>query len=181
MAIFRLSGGGYPQYILRKAQELNNDQETVESKFFSLYDKILNYWFPPTAGYDVSPRWTIPDIRKAVDFTITFVIEHHQRPLLLVEIKPPSDFHVESGREGAIIQIIQRLDEIGPTNEHLDRLYAISAIGKKWRACYVSKGKDSKGGQPVRGVANTASLRSADPIVGILTLHPMSLSLRSKA
>ena len=144
-------------------QELNNDQGTVESKFFSLYDKILNYWFPPTAGYDVSPHWIIPDIRKAVDFTITFAIEQHQRPLLLVEIKPPSDFHVESGREGAIIQIIQRLDEIGPTNEHLDRLYAISAIGKKWRACYVSKGKDSKSGQPVRGVANTASLRSADP------------------
>ena len=44
----------------------------------------------------------------------------------------------------------------------MDRLYAISAIGKKWRACYISKGSDSRGGQPVRGVANTDSLRSAD-------------------
>ena len=148
---------------MTKAQELNNDQETIESKFYPLYDKILNYWFPPTDGYDVSPQWTIPDIRKSVDFTITFVIEHRQRPLLLVEIKPPSDFRVESGRDAAIIQIIQHLDEIGPTNKHLDRLYAISAIGKKWRACSVSKGEDSKSGQPVRGVANTASLGSAGP------------------
>jgi hypothetical protein len=147
---------------LTKAVELNNDQETVDSKFFPLYDKILNYWFPPADGYDVSPQWTIPDTRKSVDFTITFVVELRQQPLLLVEIKPPSDFRVDSGREAAIIQIIQRLDEIGPTNQHLDRLYAISAIGKKWRVCYTSKGNDSRGGQPVRGVANTASLRSAD-------------------
>lgn len=160
--LFRLSGGGYPQCILTKAGELNNDRETVESKFYPLYDKILNYWFPPADGYDVCPQWTLPDIRKSVDFTITFVIELHQRPLLLVEIRPPSDFHVDSGREAAIIQIRQRLDEIGSTNQHLDRLYAISAIGKKWRACYVSKGDDSRGGQPVRGVANAVSLRSAD-------------------
>ena len=144
---------------MTKAQELNNDQEYIESKFYPLYDKILNYWFPPADGYDVSPQWTIPNIRRSVDFTITFVIEYHQRPLLL---KPPSDFHVESGREAAVIQVIQRLDEIGPTN-HLDRLYAISAVGKNWRACYALKGKDSKDGQPVQGVANTASLRSADP------------------
>lgn len=160
--LLRLSGGGYPQCILTKAGELNNDRETVESKFYPLYDKILNYWFPPADGYDVCPQWTLPDIRKSVDFTITFVIELHQRPLLLVEIRPPSDFHVDSGREAAIIQIRQRLDEIGSTNQHLDRLYAISAIGKKWRACYVSKGDDSRGGQPVRGVANAVSLRSAD-------------------
>ena len=91
-----LFSGGDSQYILTKAVELNNDQETIKSKFYSLYDKILNY------------------------FTITFVIEHHQRPLLLVEIKPPSDFHAESGREAAIIQIIKHLGEIGPTYEHLD-------------------------------------------------------------
>ena len=60
-AVFRLSGGGYPQYILTKAQELNNDRETIESTFYPLYNKILNYWFPPTDGYDVSPQWTIPD------------------------------------------------------------------------------------------------------------------------
>ena len=39
-AVFRLSGGGYPQYISTKAVELNNDQATVESKFYPLYDKI---------------------------------------------------------------------------------------------------------------------------------------------
>jgi hypothetical protein len=146
---------------LTKAQELNNDHETIESKFYAFYNHILNYWFPDTDGYDVNPQWTIPATPKLVDFTVT--VQHCELPLLLVEIKAPSKFHLESGRREAITQIIDRLDDIGPTNQHVQRLYAISAIGKRWRACSIAKGKKSKGGQPVRGVANTASLRSPDP------------------
>ena len=70
---------------------------------------------------------------------------------------------MDSGRDAAIVQVIQRLDEIGPNNQHADRLYAISAVGKKWRACYALKGNGSKCGQPVRGVAEASSLRSAKP------------------
>ncbi|KAK0219675.1 hypothetical protein EDD85DRAFT_336073 [Armillaria nabsnona] len=97
--VLRLRGGGYPQYILAKAVELSNDNETTEAKFYPLYDKILNYWFPPTDGFDVSPQWVIPDNRKAADFAIAFVIEFHRRPLLLVEIKSRLDFRLDSGRD----------------------------------------------------------------------------------
>jgi hypothetical protein len=161
--VLHLRGGGYPQYILIKAAELNDDNESIETKFYPLYVKILNYWFPPTKGYDISPQWTIPGSRKFIDFAITFVIEHEHHPLLLVEIKPPSDFQFDSGRNNAIFQVIQRLDEIGPDNKYADRLYAISAIGKRWRACYALKGNSSQGGQPVNGVSETNSLTSADP------------------
>ncbi|KAH8977534.1 hypothetical protein EDB86DRAFT_3002938 [Lactarius hatsudake] len=95
--------------------------------------------------------------------TITFVIEHRQRPLLLIDVKPPSDFHLDSRRQGAISQIKQYLDEVGPTNQYVERLYAISAIRKRWRAGYTTKGKGSKGAQPVRGVASVNSLKSAGP------------------
>jgi len=160
--VLRVRGGAPPAYIVTKATELNNDNETIETKFYPLFDKILNFWFPPAEGFDVNPQWTIPDTRKAVDFTITFVVAHAQRILLIVEIKPPSDFHLDSGREAAIVQIMQRLDEIGPSNTHLDRLYAISAVGKRWRACYSRKLKGSKNAQAVRGIAVKTSLRSAD-------------------
>src|SRR6266566_4617119 len=157
--VLRLCGGGYPQYILNKATELNNDNESNERLFFPLYLKIFDYWFPPTEGYDICPWWTTPDNNS----TITCVIEHHEHPFLLVEIKPPSDFRSDSGRAAAIVQVTDHLDEIGPTNLHADRLFAVSAIGKRWRACYALKGKGSKGGQPVKGVAVKNSLRSADP------------------
>jgi hypothetical protein len=142
---------------------LDNDNEAMDTEFYPLYNDILNHWFPPADGYGVCPKWPIPESRKTFDFSITFVIEHHQHPLLLVEIKPASDFQLDSGRLAAIVQVIQRLDEIGPNNQHADRLYAISAIGKRWRACYALKGNGSESGQPVRGVAEADSLISAKP------------------
>ncbi|KAI0280425.1 ubiquitin-related domain-containing protein [Russula aff. rugulosa BPL654] len=139
--VLRLCGGSYPQYILTKAAELNNENETIESKFFPLYDKILNYWFPPSEGFDVCPQWTIPNSKNADDRSITFVIEHHQHPFLLVDIMPPSKFQLHSGRRAATFRPLCHLNDIGPNNLHADRLYAISAIGKRWRACYALCGK----------------------------------------
>jgi len=154
---------GYPLYILENAAKLSDDQETVESKFFPLYHKILNYWFPAADGYDVCPRWTMPGSRESEDSTITFVIEHQRRPLLLIGVQPPSalDQYSDAERELAIIAMVRHLNDIGPTNQHVERLYAISAIGKRWRACYVKKGKGSESGQPVTGVAAVDSLQSA--------------------
>lgn len=82
--------------------------------------------------------------------------------MLLVDIKPPSDFQFNSGRSTAISQVITYLDEIGPNNLYADRLYVISAIGKRWRACYTLKGKNIEGGWPVKGLAVKNSLSSTD-------------------
>ena len=134
--------------------QLNSDHEAVESKFFPLYDKILCYWFPEDDGYDVHPQWE-------PGYVITFIVKHLGWPLLLLEFKASADFHLESRRENAISHIMQHLDEIGPANQNVPRLYAISAIGKRWRASYVTKGNGSSGGQPVKGVAEMNSLRSS--------------------
>ena len=143
------------------AAYLNNDRETIKSVFFPLYNVILLYWFPGADGYHVCPHWAVPVPSKTVKF-VSYIIEHQGRPLLLLEVKPASDFHLDSGRVKAISQVIQRLVEIGPTNQDVQRLYAISAIGKKWRVGYVTKGNGSRGGQPVKGVAKLSSLRSSD-------------------
>lgn len=149
LLVLRLCGGSYPNYILAKAAALNNDTETTGSLFYPLYDKILNYWFPPTEDYDVCPCWSIPG-QYNVDSTITFVIEHHHHPLLLIEVKPPSHIHNETLREIAIAEISEHLHLVGPSNMYADQLYAISAIGKNWRACYALKGEGS--GQSVKGI-----------------------------
>ena len=161
--VLRLHGGGYPKYIVDQAARLNDEHETVKAKFHPLYVSILSYWFPPADGYHVSPHWIIEDATE--DRHISFVIkvpQEQELPLLLVEVKPPSDFHVDRKREAAITQITDRLDVIGPTNPY-PRLYAISVVGKRWRVSYVAKGEGSKGGQPVKGIAAVNSLRSADP------------------
>jgi hypothetical protein len=146
-----------------RAARLNDDRETVKSNFHAIYMQIFSYWFPPTDGYEVAPHWSIPGATK--DRYITLVVKRlqwHEPPLLVLEVKPPSDFHLDQKREAAITQMTKRLDVIGPTNQY-PRLYAISAIGKKWRASYVVQGEGSEGGQPVTGIAAVNSFRSADP------------------
>ena len=138
----------------------------LKSASYPLYDKILNYWFPTSEDYDVCPNWVVPDplllgSNDPEDYTISFIIGRQQQPLLLLEVKAPSDFYAIWGRKPAIQQLGHRLDVIGPTNQQAEQLYAISAIGKRWRAIYAAKGKGSR--QSVRGIAAVNSLRSADP------------------
>lgn len=157
--VLRLRGGSYPQYILDKAAELNDDNERDENKFFPLYDKILNYWFPPTEDYDVCPQWSIPGHKNWVDYSITYAVEHRRCPLLLVEVKPPSDLRSDTKRSIASNQVIVRLHEVNPVRPNVqdtNKLYSISAIGKRWRAWYVSV---DDGVQPVQGIAGVTSLK----------------------
>ncbi len=75
----------------------------------------------------------------------------------------PLDFHSDLTCSAAIGQVIEHLNVVGPTNQYADHLYAISAIGKKWRACYALKGKGSEDGHPVLDVAPADSLNAASP------------------
>jgi len=139
---------------------LNDDNESDERKFFSLYDKIVNYWFPSTEDYDITPKRPFSDSK---DLTIDFAIEHDHHPLLLIEIQPPLAFQSDLVRRIAIGRVINHLDKIGSKNLHTDRLYAISAFGKRWRACYILKGMNSEGARPVKGIAIKNSFRSGHP------------------
>jgi hypothetical protein len=94
--VLRLRGGGYPKYIVDQAARLNNEHVTVESKFHALYLNILSYWFPSADGYHVFPHWPVPDATE--DRHISFVIKlppWEEPPFLLLEVKPPSDFHLD--------------------------------------------------------------------------------------
>jgi hypothetical protein len=146
---------------------LNNDNENNEKKFYGLYNMILNHMFPPAENYIINPQWTVPNSRKTIDYTITALIEQEDEvrecPLLLVEIKAPSHIHSRSRRSNAIVQLMEHLDDVGPGNQHTDWLYAISAIGKQWRAYYAFCGRTSAGGQAVRGITEGRSLRGHSP------------------
>jgi hypothetical protein len=123
---------------------MNDERETNRAGSYALHLKILVYWFPPEDGYEVAPHWLIPNTTK--DRYITYVIKRLHGLhllLLLVEVKPPSDFHLDQKREAAITQITKRLDEIGPTNPH-PRLYAISAIGKSGEPFMLRKAREAR-------------------------------------
>jgi len=98
--------GSYPDFLMDHAASLNND-ETCKNMFYTIYSAILTYWFPALYGYVVSPLWPIPNPQTNND-SITFAVEHRRRPVLLLDVKPASDFRLDSGRENAISCINQR-------------------------------------------------------------------------
>lgn len=102
-------GRGYPQYLIKEASVLDDDNENLRNVFYGLYNKILFYWFPMTEGYAVAPYWNIPGSRKK----ITFVVLHRRRPLLLIDVKAPSHFKSDFKRRAAMEQVVQHLDESG--------------------------------------------------------------------
>jgi hypothetical protein len=158
--ILRLRGGGYPPHILYRAAALNNDNENVRNILYPFYLAILDYWFPAPEGYDIGPMWPIPGRENIVDSTITFVILLHEQVLLLIEVNAPSDFYLDAARDAALSLVLRRFDEIGPNNR-ADRLYAVSAFGKRWRACLKGGWRDNA--EPVDGVGEVNSLESANP------------------
>ncbi len=62
---------GYPQYILNKAAKLNNDEEITESKYFPLYGKILDYWFPAvTMSVQNGPSQTPEELKTSLSLSL---------------------------------------------------------------------------------------------------------------
>ena len=91
----------------------------------------MRHWLYTTFVMFIILYWTIYLWPRLLAFGTYICLTYPDRPLLLVEIKPPSKFHWDLGREAAILQVIWCLDNIGPTNVFADwLLYAISAIGK---------------------------------------------------
>jgi hypothetical protein len=60
----------YPDYIMKIAKELTDNNETDVTVFYPLYLAILLYWFP--AGFSIAPQWVIPGTDTSVDFAVNF-------------------------------------------------------------------------------------------------------------
>lgn len=124
----------WPAHIVAKSARLL-DTETIENKFYGLYNTILNECFPSTQ-FTVIPQYVTSEAMTggtgAIDFAITYVIEplNIESPVFFLEIKPPTHFDSISCRKLAENQIRSRFSQLA----HLVRvpkLYGVSAIGRQ--------------------------------------------------
>lgn len=124
----------WPTHIVQKSSRLL-DTETIENKFYPLYDDILNECFPRTT-FSISPQYATPMAQiggvGAIDFAITYVIEalDIDSPVLFIEVKPPSHLPIISARKEAENQVRRRFEEISHLVK-IPKLYGISAIGRQ--------------------------------------------------
>jgi hypothetical protein len=128
----------WPPHIVAKSASLL-DTETIENKFYGLYNIILNECFPATQ-FVVTPQYATAEARAGstgdiIDraFAITYVIERlnlESGPIFFVEIKPPTYLPSISTRKDAENQIRHRFLQLSHL-VRIPKLYGVSAIGRQ--------------------------------------------------
>lgn len=121
----------WPQYIINKSNRLP-DTETIENRFYGLYDDILTECFPRDQ-FSLFPQYATPQMRprsaESIDFMITYVVEANDSPIFFIEVKPPTHLPSASARKAAQNQVIDRFGDIGHLVK-IPNLCGISAIGR---------------------------------------------------
>ncbi|KAH8983293.1 hypothetical protein EDB92DRAFT_2106353 [Lactarius akahatsu] len=155
----------WPAHIVAKSSRLL-DTETIENKFYGLYNTILIECFPSTQ-FTITPQYATAGAQTggpgAIDFAITYVIESLDldSPVFFVEIKPPTHLPSLSARKDAENQIRTRFGQLA----HLVRvpkLYGVSAIGRQ--LSYYTYERAGGTIEPVALADSTSSIVDTAPI-----------------
>jgi len=105
-----------------------------ESDYQGPYNKLLNTLFPPDSDFVVVPQYLL-DSRNSADFVVMFEILLVNKPVLFLELKPPSHLNLLSKHQAADKHIRSRMTDVVATCP-LETLYAVSALGG--RLCFYS-------------------------------------------
>ncbi|KAF8804186.1 hypothetical protein BYT27DRAFT_7108114, partial [Phlegmacium glaucopus] len=111
--------------------------ETIENKFYGLYDAILNECFPSTQ-FTVTPQYPTAEAQVggigAINFAITYVIEplnvNLESPVFFIEIKPPTHLSSIAARKDAENQVWNRFRQLAHLVQ-VPKLYGVSAMGRQ--------------------------------------------------
>ncbi|KAF8339902.1 uncharacterized protein EI90DRAFT_3117677 [Cantharellus anzutake] len=124
----------WPAHIVAKSSRLP-DTETIENKFYGLYNAILNECFPSTQ-FTITPQYATSGAQVggigASNFAITYVVEplNLDSPIFFIEIKPPTHLAAISARKDAENQVRSRFAQLAHLVQ-IPKLYGVSAIGRQ--------------------------------------------------
>lgn len=99
----------WPDKVLRQFATV--PQNPSEGDFHAPYNKLLYTLFPCDSDFVVVPQY-LPDSRNAADFIVMFEVLLVNRPVLILELKPPSHLAILSKRQAADDQIRMRMGDL---------------------------------------------------------------------
>jgi hypothetical protein len=111
------------------------DTETIENRFYGLYNSILNECFPSTQ-FTITPQYLLVEAlaggTDAIHFVITFVIEplDLDSPIFFIEIKPPTHLPSLLACKEAENQVRTQFVQLAHLVQ-IPKLYRVSAIGRQ--------------------------------------------------
>ncbi|EMD38600.1 hypothetical protein CERSUDRAFT_49068 [Gelatoporia subvermispora B] len=123
----------WPDKVLRQFQAV--PPNPLQSDFHGPYNKLLNTLFPPDTDFTVVPQYLQPVSSRVSDFIVSFEVFLQNRPVFILELKPPTHLTFISTRHAADRQIRERLSDLAGQCP-IPMLHAVSAMGT--RLCFYS-------------------------------------------
>ena len=78
-----------------------DETTTKEWEYYAPYNILLNYLFPATERFYVSPQHQGLVAPGSIDFSVIYVVHRNQTPIFFLEIKPHSHLNKESTHQAA--------------------------------------------------------------------------------
>ncbi|KAF8506280.1 hypothetical protein BU17DRAFT_57765 [Hysterangium stoloniferum] len=98
-----------------------------ETDFHAPYNKLLNLLFPPDTEFTVVPQY-FPGPSEPVNFFVLYEVFLEDKPVFILQLKPPGHLRYASTREAADKQIRSRLPDLY-ADCPLPVSHAVSAMG----------------------------------------------------
>ncbi|KAL4253898.1 hypothetical protein ABKN59_004211 [Abortiporus biennis] len=117
----------------------------VETEFHGSYNTLLGMVFPPDSDFTVIPHFTPCSAESAHD-RVSFKVTFKDQPVLILELKHPSNLRYASKRRLADHQSRDLIVQLNEDHCPLPVLHVISAMGTK--LCFYSKHQDAHCIQP---------------------------------
>jgi len=131
----------WPEHISEKFERVEADPNprVRENHWYAAWLALLSEHFPSVEHWSIYPQWSVPmnlepsqvpgGVKGLVDFTVTFVIQKHEVPVFILEIKPAYWLTSTSSRIRADIQMFNQFSRIWDNENLLPTLYGLSAAG----------------------------------------------------
>ena len=100
----------WPEKVLRQFQAI--PANPAERELQGPYNKLLNTIFPPDSDFTVVPQYLEHNSPKKSDFVVTFEVSIDNKPVFILELKPPADLALISTRQLADDQVRERLGDL---------------------------------------------------------------------
>jgi len=126
----------WPDKIVSSFQKVPINPSAAD--FCGPYNKLLYTLFPTDTDYTVTWHYP-PNSREATNFILLHEVLLEDKPVFVLELKPPQDLRYDSTRGDADEQIRRRLHDLR-TECPLPILYGVSAMGT--RLCFYEKHRD---------------------------------------
>ncbi|KAG8937974.1 hypothetical protein FRC00_007021 [Tulasnella sp. 408] len=116
----------WPQKVLRQFELVPPNAD--EKAYHGPWNKLLYTLFPADSDFTVVPNFQELGSPLGSDFLITIDVYLGTKPVLVVELKKPSNLHYVSKREDADIQLRRRMRDL-VRDCPIPTLYGVSAFG----------------------------------------------------